>query len=280
LDGALGGISGSLFADPGAGLRWTPRQQRHITLAFHGNVPDGAVPSYLDALNWALSEAAVEPFSVSLAGGGSFGGRTLWAGIGEGEKNLRGLAAVVQEAAAEAGFWPDKHGGARPHVTLARVSNNRGEPQRRSGRRNQTRRSNTSNHSDIGQNEDTQLTNLAAWARALAIYRGPLWAVANVQVVKSELGKGPSAGPLHTEISTIPLQFGVSDNWENQTDANSTGSYEVDPFAISTFETGISSASRNGTYGSSSVEPNAPGQSNRAGARLNYPLKYDLIEAR
>lgn len=234
LDSALGGIGGSLVADPGAGLRWTPRQQRHITLAFHGNVPDGAVPGYLEALTWALSENLVEPFDVSLAGSGSFSGRTLWAGIGAGEKQLRKLSATVEEAAAEAGLWPDNHAGSRPHVTIAKVSNNRGEQHRRSGRRN--------SRSQPGQPDETPIANLEAWARALAIYRGPAWTVDTVQVLKSELGKGPASGPLHTAIAAIPLQVGFSDNWSQITDDDSANKF--------------------------------------AGSRLNYPLKFDLTEAR
>jgi len=241
LDAALGGIGGSLVADPGAGLRWTPRQQRHLTLAFHGNVPDGAVPGYVEALERAIRDAAVESFSVALAGGGSFSGRTLWAGVGEGEKQLKKLSAIVEEAAAEAGFWPDDHAGGRPHVTLARVSSNRGEAHRRSGRRNQGRRGDRSGGAG-GPGDETPIANLDAWARALAIYRGPVWTANTVYVLRSELGKGPASGPLHTEIAAIPLLSDMSEVWDGL----------IDP-ELST---------------------------KSAGSRLKYPLNFDLIEAR
>ena len=230
LDSALGGIGGSLVADPGAGLRWTPRQQRHVTLAFHGNVPDGAVPAYVDALARAVSEQAVDPFEVAVAGGGSFSGRTLWAGIGEGAKRLQKLSAIVEEAAAEAGFWPDGHAGARPHVTLAKVSSNRGEQSRRSGRRN-------SRHN---KSEDAPIANLEAWAHALSIYRGPVWDVETIHVLKSELGKGPGSSPLHTQIAVIPLMPHLAANWDLLIDDGESAT--------------------------------------QAGRRLNYPLRTDLIE--
>jgi len=242
LDAALGGIGGSLVADPGAGLRWTPRAQRHLTLAFHGNVPDGAVPGYIEELTWAMNEASVPPFEVALAGGGSFSGKTLWAGVGEGEKGLRKLSSIVEDAAAEAGLWPDNRAGSRPHVTLARASSNRGEAHRRSGRRNQRGRK----PSDMGHDDEAPIANLDAWARALAIYRGPAFTVETIQVVHSELGKGPGSGPLHTDVAVIPLQANLAGDWDSLSSA-----YDLDDGETT----------------------------NLAGRRLNYPLKTDLVDA-
>jgi len=215
LDAALGGIGGSLVADPGAGLRWTPRNQRHLTLAFHGNVPDGSVSGYLDALARGLGDVgAVRPFEVSLAGGGSFSGRTLWAGVGEGAKRLQKLAGVVSDAAAEAGLWPDAHAGARPHVTLARASAHRGEQHRRGGKRGARRGASDRNDMEF----DAGVANLDAWARALAIYRGPAWTVDTVSVVRSELGKGPGSAPLYTELAALPLGGALADTWAHLAD--------------------------------------------------------------
>ncbi|PZR55468.1 RNA 2',3'-cyclic phosphodiesterase [Xylanimonas oleitrophica] len=192
LDLALGGLGGPAVADPGPGLRWVPKEQRHLTLAFHGEVPDGAVPAYLAALAPALSEVA--PFDVALGGGGSFGGRTLWAGVAEGAAGLRVLAAAAEQAAAEAGFRADDRAGGRPHLTLARTSASRGLPQRGGSRRPRSR-------PDGGP--------LPAWARALAVYRGPVWEVGVVHVVASELGAGRSGGPLHTSVAAVRLGGGA-----------------------------------------------------------------------
>ncbi len=190
LDLALGALGGPAVSDPGPGLRWVPKEQRHVTLAFHGEVPDGAVPGYAAALGAALAEA--EPFDVALAGGGAFSGRTLWAGVGTGVDGLRALAAAVGEAAAEAGFRADDRAGGRPHLTLARASASR-VPPRGTPSRGGTRR------------RVAEVAPLADWARALAVYRGPAWEVGTVHVVASVLGAGRSGGPLHDDVAVVLL---------------------------------------------------------------------------
>ncbi|MDR2723114.1 MAG: RNA 2',3'-cyclic phosphodiesterase [Cellulomonadaceae bacterium] len=201
LDLALGGlrgagVTGDLLADDGPGLRWVPKEQRHITLAFHGAVPDGAVPAYVDALAVALAATggSTGPFDVALAGGGTFGARTLWAGVSDGTDELRHLSRIVEEAAAEAGFRPDEHAGGRPHMTLARASASRGHSPRRSGARGPSSK------------RQREAAPLDAWAHALAIYRGPAWPVTAVHLVASQLGQGRSGSPLHTPLAVIPLE--------------------------------------------------------------------------
>jgi 2'-5' RNA ligase len=145
LDLALGGVGGSAVADPGAGLRWVPKEQRHVTLAFHGEVPDGAVPGYVDALGTAL--AGVQAFELALAGGGSFGGRTLWVGLSGALDAVRRLAALVEEAAAEAGLPADDRAPVRARRRRARPARDgRGSAARAAradGRRTRHRRSPT-----------------------------------------------------------------------------------------------------------------------------------------
>jgi 2'-5' RNA ligase len=189
LDLALGGVGGPSVVDPGVGLRWLPREQRHLTLAFHGEVPDGAVPEYVQALAGPL--AAVASFDVGLAGSGSFGGRTLWVGVGEGVDGLRGLAAAVDDAAVSSGLPANDRVGGRPHLTVARASLSR-LPYRNGNRGPRGRAG------DPG-------SPLVPWARALAVYRGPAWHVDAVHVVASELGKGRSGGPLHQDVAVLPL---------------------------------------------------------------------------
>jgi 2'-5' RNA ligase len=194
LDLALGGVGGSAVADPGAGLRWVAKEQRHVTLAFHGEVPDGAVPGYVDALRPAL--AGLERFELELAGGGSFGGRTLWVGVTGALDALRRLSAVVEDAAAAAGLPADDRVGGRPHLTVARASASRVARTARAGERGSRR--------PRGRSDDG-LTPLAHWARALAVYRGPAFGVETVHVVASELGAGRSGGPLHDDVAVLHL---------------------------------------------------------------------------
>jgi 2'-5' RNA ligase len=190
LDLALGGVGGAAVADPGASLRWVPQEQRHVTLAFHGEVPEGAAPGFVADLRAELAQE--RPFDLALAGGGSFGGRTLWVGVGEGLDGLRTLAAAVERAAAAAGFRADDRAGGRPHLTVARSFVPRGRDRVDRGR-------------SRGPRSRDDVSPLVAWARALAVYRGPAWRVDAVHVVASRLGQGRSGGPLHEALAVLPL---------------------------------------------------------------------------
>lgn len=129
VDLALRAVDGAAVADPGAGLRWVPPGQQHVTLVFHGDVPDGAVPGYVDALAGALRDVAA--FELALAGSGSFGGRTLWLGVTGALDVLRRTSELAQDAAVGAAGLPasDRTGG-RPHLTVARATL-RATPERR-----------------------------------------------------------------------------------------------------------------------------------------------------
>ena len=91
-------------------------EQWHITLAFLGEVPT-AEPLY-DGLRAAA--ATHEPFSLRLAGSGTFGRRATWAGVGGDVVHLRSLAEHVQDACRAAGF-PLEPRPYRPHLTVGRV---------------------------------------------------------------------------------------------------------------------------------------------------------------
>jgi len=172
--GARGGRSTHGSRDQS--LRWVPAELRHITLVFHGDVPDGAVPDYLEELGIALRD--IEPFDARLGGSGAFNGRTLWTGIAEGLPGVKALGAAANVAALEAGIRSDNRASGKPHLTLARAnSRNSGVP-------------------------------LDQWVHALVLYRGPLFAVDEVHVVQSELGKGRGGGPLYSDVAVLPLGAG------------------------------------------------------------------------
>ncbi|MCK0116570.1 2'-5' RNA ligase [Isoptericola sp. CG 20/1183] len=194
LDLALGGVGGPAVAQPGSGLRWVPREHRHVTLAFHGEVPDGAVPGYVEALTAALGQ--VDPFDVFLAGSGTFGGRTLWLGVGGDVDGLRALAAGAAETADVSGVGGQDRAGGRPHLTVARAS------AARVGAARSRRRGGAPSR---GAGAAPQDAPFAHWARALAVYRGPAWPVREVRVVQSVLGAGRSGGPAHSEVAVVPL---------------------------------------------------------------------------
>ncbi|MDR0481706.1 MAG: RNA 2',3'-cyclic phosphodiesterase [Cellulomonadaceae bacterium] len=187
LDLALASVGGGYLADSGGAVRWTPREQRHLTLAFLGDVTDGAVPEFLDCLETAIEGA--QPLTLELAGCGVFRESVLFAGVAEaGRADLAALVNRAARAVVEAGLPLDDRVGSRPHVTLARAS-----------RRAAARRRNHSGHGpDAG-------ALFGDWARALSVYRGPAWTAQDVVVVSSELGAGPEGGPLHQELTRFPL---------------------------------------------------------------------------
>ncbi len=161
---------------PTAGLRWTAPDQLHLTLAFLGEVPDGAVGELAERLDRAAHRR--RPFGVRVAGGGAFprvaAARVLWAGLGLAEpdaEELRRLATGVRAAARRAGITVgDKR--FRPHVTLARL----GAPQ-----------------------------DVAGWVDLLDGYAGPGWDVTRIELVASYLGQGAQGRARHEVVHTATL---------------------------------------------------------------------------
>lgn len=105
------------------GLRWSRPETWHVTLAFFGDVPDDS----LDDLKERLGRAAARntPMELALAGGGHFGGRTLWTGV-QGERDRLGrLAESVNSVARRCHIKVDER-PFRPHLTLARVRDTAG----------------------------------------------------------------------------------------------------------------------------------------------------------
>ena len=91
-------------------LRWTDPDNWHITLSFHGQMPN----DHTDLLAHLASAAAASgPLSLRLRGAGSFGHRTLWMGVGG---DVRPLKALMADTALEEPVLAQK-----PHLTIART---------------------------------------------------------------------------------------------------------------------------------------------------------------
>ncbi|MBB5848503.1 2'-5' RNA ligase [Micrococcus endophyticus] len=168
----------------GRALRWTDPEQRHLTLAFHPEVPAGAVDDVVaDAGRIAAGHA---PLDLHLAGAGEFSHRTLWVGVGG---QVRQLGALLAEPWLADDDGRDRR---RAHLTVARVSG--AAPRPRGRRRGEPR-------------PPAPATVLLAEAvHALTVYRGPQWTADGVEVVASRLGEGRSGGPLHEVLATVPLR--------------------------------------------------------------------------
>jgi 2'-5' RNA ligase len=108
----------SLIRAPLGGAKWIEPEDMHITLRFAGDI-DGRTA---DELVEFLDGIRAEPFPVTIAGVGAFGGRdprVLWAGVEAGEP-LDVLYRANERSARAAGLEADGR-AFKPHVTLARM---------------------------------------------------------------------------------------------------------------------------------------------------------------
>lgn len=111
------------------GLRRVRAEHLHVTLAFLGAVPDERVDDVVAATGEA---AAAQPaFTISLDAVGRFpetgAPRILWLGMGQGATESTNLAAAIRRALV-ARELPFDDKPFRPHVTVARVSQDADRP--------------------------------------------------------------------------------------------------------------------------------------------------------
>jgi len=198
---ALDGVAPASLDGGPPPLRWVPPEQRHVTLAFYGEVPDGALEDLAGALGAVATGTA--PLRVQLAGAGVFSGATLWVGLRVVDGDERALVRLMGEVAAAgegiSRLEPrDRH---RAHLTVARLSareqRERADRRRRSGRGDR-------------RPGRPPAVDLPALAHALSVYRGPEWTAREVELVESHLGAGRSGGPLHEVRARLPLAGGVT----------------------------------------------------------------------
>lgn len=155
-------------------LRWVPPEQRHVTLAFYGEVPEGAVPGLTREL--AATLAGRGPLRLRLRGAGVFSRRTLWVGVQELDgTDLTGLMAVCEDAGAGLARV-ERRDRRRGHVTIARLSARR-----------------------------PVAAELAGPAQVLSVYAGPPWTATHAVLVASRLGAGRGGGPHHETLAEIAL---------------------------------------------------------------------------
>lgn len=168
-------------------VRWTAEENRHLTVAFYGEVPGGVS----DELARGIARVAVEvePFELRLRGAGVFSHRTLWVGASGDVEAMNRLSARAVEAGEEAGTRPDERVRSRPHLTVGRV-NPAARPTRRSRRR---------------PDDEPPNAPIEGLVRALAVYEGPAWTVEELLLVESEPGAGRGGGPLYTPVEAWRL---------------------------------------------------------------------------
>lgn len=100
------------------GVRWTERNQMHLTLGFFGHVAQDVDLKFREKLSAVHFGAFVLPIS----GLGTFPPKgppkIIWIGVGSGHPHLFQLHKRVSEAALAAGLEPDLRPW-HPHITLA-----------------------------------------------------------------------------------------------------------------------------------------------------------------
>jgi 2'-5' RNA ligase len=98
------------FERTGADYKWVERENLHLTLRFHGEVEEAALPKLKEEL---AAAARRPPFTVELSCVGAFGGmrnpKLLYLGLTEGAEELKAMAAALGDQ--------DKF---KPHLTLGR----------------------------------------------------------------------------------------------------------------------------------------------------------------
>ena len=188
LDLALASVRGAP-AGLSSTVRWSARETWHLTVAFYGDVPDGAVPGLTADL--AELAAGIEPYELALRGAGVFAHRTLWVGVGGDLEQQRAVTRGCVDAGEQVGGMTDNRPRDRPHLTVGRVRPGSGPPRRRSSR------------PDRAGVADEDVA--ASLVRALAVYEGPRWIVDELALVASQPGAGRGGGPLYERVDTFAL---------------------------------------------------------------------------
>jgi len=176
LGAVVDGLHVSQANRPGHSTRLAARDRWHVTVVFLGDVAEERVDGAADAIRAAAAELA--PFELRLAGGGTFGRGSraiLWSGLDGDVDQLRQLSTAVRRELRRARLPFDRK-PLRAHLTLSRPGDR------------------------VAPDE------VRADVATLAGHRGPLWSVADVQLMVSELEQtatGPA--PRYTPVATIAL---------------------------------------------------------------------------
>ncbi len=160
---------------PHANVRWTKREQFHLTLRFLGSVREDQVQALIHALGSVCLNFV--PLHLRAQRIGFFPNarrpRVLWVGVSDSENKLEALQRVVQEITREFSVEPpeDRFAG---HVTLARIKN-------------------------LPSSESASLARLAAGMTERSLGN---WVADAVHLMRSRLS---SSGASHELVAAIPL---------------------------------------------------------------------------
>lgn len=184
------------FRRAAAPMRWTGRDNIHLTLKFIGEVEEALAAKAGEAL--AAARIPTAPFRLRLRGFGKFpaadGLDVLWAGV-EASPALDSLFAGVEAALRPLGIEPDTR-PFHPHVTLGR---NKAPRSRGAGTSGTTGPLQPSARGGTARFDFRALVSLLAEKGGLFLGESP---VASFQLFSSRLAP---AGPVYAILKEIPL---------------------------------------------------------------------------
>lgn len=205
-DGLAGAVDGLRTAEGADRLRWTDRDNWHITLAFYGEVPDTALPGLQARLAHAARRSG--PLRLRIAGAGRFGDRTLWAGVAGADEDVPVPGEQGRADAPSAGRAGDGAAAGQPRQPAAdrlrRLAAAAEAAGRREGLHQEERRFHA--HLTVAR-AAREPVDLRPWAAALAAHRGATWTARELALVRSnppERGV-PGAQPRYEELAAWPL---------------------------------------------------------------------------
>lgn len=182
-------------------VRWTEPSDRHLTLAFYGEVPDGAVAELADLL--ARRTAGTGELELRLRGAGVFDRRTLWIGVGGEVERWSALSATCVEVGEQVTGRAENRVRSRPHLTIGRVRSHVRRDAAAARRRGPTGRGRTGTRA-LGR-VPPALPEVTDLVRALSVYEGPTWRAHEVALVRSRPGEGRGGGPLYEVVDRARL---------------------------------------------------------------------------
>jgi len=116
------------LAETGADLTLVKPQNIHITIRFLGDI----TPSMIEKIDKEMQNVAFKPFDVEIKGVGAFPNlkyaRVVWAGIQQGEEELKKIFNQLEPRLRSLGLRPDPKGFSA-HLTIARVKSGRNKAQ-------------------------------------------------------------------------------------------------------------------------------------------------------
>ena len=110
----------TILLSSGVKMKPVDKQNLHITIKFLGEIP----PSVVEAVKFEMSGIKFEAFEAHIKGVGAFptpsSPRVIWAGITEGDDELKFVHKELEKRIKRLGLKPERQ-TFHPHVTLLRV---------------------------------------------------------------------------------------------------------------------------------------------------------------